>query len=142
MQDNRIAESLGYALVRSFRAINRETNRKVRPLGLSSEQAHILMVLWLEGPLKVGELQKLLGLSSGTLTGAIDRMEKAELVRRVADPHDGRAWRVEPAPMSKQKKRELEGAIEEIEEICFAVLSPAERKQLFGMLEKVTKALG
>ena len=53
MQDNRIAASLGYALVRTFRAINRETNRKVRPLGLSSEQAHILMVLWLEGPLKV-----------------------------------------------------------------------------------------
>ena len=138
MQD-KLRGSLGYALVRAFRAVNRETNRMVRPLGTSAEQAHILMVLWLEGPMKVGELQNILGLSSGTLTGAIDRMEKADLVRRVSDPNDGRSWVIEPASIGKRKK--LEATLEEIETSCFSALSQSERRQLFQLLEKVTESL-
>jgi DNA-binding MarR family transcriptional regulator len=139
MQDKRLATSLGYALVRAFRGVNRETNRRVRPYGVSAEQAHIMMVLWLEGPLKVGELQRILGLSSGTLTGAIDRMEDAELVRRAPDRDDGRSFRVEP--IANRKRRELEAVIEEIEESSFSALTAPERRHLFQLLEKVTRSL-
>ena len=142
MQDNRIASSLGYALVRAFRAVNRATNRAVRPLGMSAEQAHILLVLWFEGPLKIGELQRMLTLSSSTLTGAIDRMEKAGLVKRVPDPDDGRAWRVEPSPIDSRSRRNLEKVLGEMEEACFAGLTASERKQLFNLLEKVSSGVG
>jgi DNA-binding MarR family transcriptional regulator len=140
MQDNRLASSLGYALVRAFRAVNRATNRAVRPLGMSSEQAHILLVLWFEGPLKIGELQRMLTLSSSTLTGAIDRMEKAGLVKRVPDPEDGRAWRVEPAPIDSKSRRNLEKVLGEMEEACFSSLSASERKQLFNLLQRVSSS--
>src|SRR5688572_19792290 len=96
MQDKALKSALGYALVRAFRQVNRAHNRALKPLGISAEQAHILLVLWREGPLKVGELQKTLALSSPTLTGALDRMERSGLVRRVADPGDRRAFRIEP----------------------------------------------
>jgi DNA-binding MarR family transcriptional regulator len=142
MQDNRIASSLGYALVRAFRAVNRATNRAVRPLGMSAEQAHILLVLWFEGPLKIGELQRMLTLSSSTLTGAIDRMEKAGLVKRVPDPDDGRAWRVEPSPIDSRSRRNLEKVLGEMEEACFAGLTGTERKQLFNLLQKVSSGVG
>lgn len=141
MQDNRLDTSIGYALVRAFRAVNRVTNSAVRPLGISAEQAHILLVLWLEGPLKIGELQRILGLSSGTLTGAIDRMEQADLVRRVSDSEDGRSWRIEPAPAMSKRKKEIERTLEGIEDSCFRVLSKAEARQLFQLLEKVTASL-
>ena len=58
MQDNRLGDSLGYALVRLFRRVNRETGRALAPYKLSAEQAHILLVLWLDGPIKIGELAK------------------------------------------------------------------------------------
>jgi MarR family transcriptional regulator, organic hydroperoxide resistance regulator len=138
MQDNRLKRSLGYALVRAFRVVNRATNRAVRPLGMSAEQAHILLVLWFEGPLKIGELQKMLTLSSSTLTGAIDRMEKAGLVRRTPDPEDGRAWIIEPGAIDNKTRRQMESVLGEMEEQCFAPLSAAEKKQLFQLLEKIT----
>src|SRR5262249_7226068 len=67
MQDDRLARSVGWALVRAFRTVNRATGRVLQAYGLSAEQAHILVVLWFEGPKKVGELQRTLALSSGTL---------------------------------------------------------------------------
>ena len=136
MQDNRLRDSLGYALVRLFRVVNRATGRALSPYGLSSEQAHILLVLWIEGAMKVGELQRLLMLSSGTLTGAIDRMEQAGLVRRVPDPNDRRAFRVEPERFDTRRRRAIERTLEETEAGCFASLTSTERAELLRLMRK------
>jgi len=141
MQDKRLERSIGYSLVRVFRQVNRATNRALRRFGLSAEQAHILVVLWLEGPLKIGELQRLLMLSSPTLTGAIDRMERAGLVRRVDHPEDGRAWRVEPTGVDARTRRAIEAALSEIEVECFGALRQSERRELRRLLEKVSESL-
>lgn len=138
-RDPRLRGSLGYALVRAFRAVNRASNRALRPLGLSAEQAHILLVLWLEGAMRMTELQRIVMLSSGTLTGAIDRMERAGMVRRVADADDGRAWRVEPAAAGE--RRAIEGTLETVEESSFAALTATERRELRRLLDKVTASL-
>jgi DNA-binding MarR family transcriptional regulator len=140
MQGKQVQTSLGYALVRAFRTVNRESARALAAHNLSAEQAHILLVLWTEGPMKVGELQRMLSLGSGTLTGAIDRMEKAELVRRAPDPKDGRAFVIEPAPFDAKKKHKIELTLEGIERDCFAMLSARERSELFRLLTKVASA--
>ncbi len=137
MQDDRISSSLGHALVRAFRRVNRAHNRALKPLGLTAEQAHVLMVLWTEGPMKVGDLQRTLMLSSGTLTGAVDRMEKAGLVRRVPDPRDGRAFLVEPAAVDKKQRRAIERTIEDTEEETFASFDTKERRTLLALLERI-----
>jgi DNA-binding MarR family transcriptional regulator len=140
-RDPRLRRSLGYALVRAFRAVNRASNRALRPHGLSAEQAHILLVLWLEGAMRMSELQRIVMLSSGTLTGAIDRMERAGLVRRVPDPDDGRAWRVEPAAGEAAPRRTVEATLERIEGDCFAALTASERRELLRLLDKLTASL-
>ena len=140
-RDPRLRRSLGYALVRAFRGVNRASNRALRPLGLSAEQAHILIVLWLEGSMRMTDLQRIVMLSSPTLTGAIDRMERAGLVRRVADAGDGRAWRIEPIAGEDNSRRTIEGALEKIEEDCFSALSAAERRDLLRLLDKLTGSL-
>ena len=140
-KDPRLRRSLGYALVRAFRAVNRQSNRALRSHGLSAEQGHILLLLWLEGPMRMSELMRMLMLSSGTLSGAIDRMEKARLVRRVADPDDGRAWRVEPTPRGSAERRVIESALEGIEEECFGALGAAERRDLLRLLNKLSSSL-
>ncbi len=138
MQDDRIKSSLGYALVRAFRQVNRASSRALLPFELSAEQAHILLILWIEGPLKIGELQRVLSLSSGTLTGAIDRMHKAGLVRRVEDPKDGRAVRVEPAPFDTKRRRAIETALEATEAASFSRLTTRERQELLRLLTKIS----
>jgi len=139
MQGDRLARSVGYALVRAFRTVNRASGRALQDFGLSAEQAHILLVLWLEGPMKVGELQRVLALSSGTLTGALDRMDKAGLVRRSPDPDDGRAWRIEAAPFDPKKRRAIERRLEDMEEESFSCLTAKERAELLRLLTKVAE---
>ena len=87
--------------------------------------------------MKIGELQRTLSLGSGTLTGALDRMERASLVRRSADPNDRRSFVVEPAPFDAKRRKRIERTLEGIEQDSFAMLSARERAELFRLLTKV-----
>src|SRR5260221_11444961 len=87
---------ISHAIVKVFREQNRLHGRTVQSFGLSTEQAHLLLVLWTYGAMTLTELGREVALSSGTLSAAIQRMEEAGLVKRTSDPKDGRATRVEP----------------------------------------------
>lgn len=50
------------------------------------------------GPITAGELARLTGLDTGTLTTVIDRLERNGFARRRRDPHDRRKVIVEPLP--------------------------------------------
>jgi DNA-binding MarR family transcriptional regulator len=54
----------------------------------------VLMSLWQDDGLKVMELGRRAGLEPSTMTGLLDRMERAGLLTRKADPDDRRAQRV------------------------------------------------
>ena len=140
MQGNRLDSSLGNAMVRLFRLVNRVHNRGLKSTGLSAEQAHVLTVLWVLGPMTMGELQRHLALSSATLTGAIDRMEAQELVRRVPSTDDRRAYVLEPRASAK-KRAQIEAVLDDGEDICFGMLTAAERDQLLRLIGKCIAGL-
>jgi DNA-binding MarR family transcriptional regulator len=48
------------------------------------------------GPITAGELARRTGLTTGAITGVIDRLERAGFVRRAADPGDRRRVIIEP----------------------------------------------
>lgn len=50
------------------------------------------------GPMTAGELAQRTGLTTGAITGVIDRLEKAGFVRRAKDPGDRRRVVIEPFP--------------------------------------------
>jgi DNA-binding MarR family transcriptional regulator len=140
MQDERERGQLSNGLVRLFRLINRVHNRKVRDTGVSAEQAHILLMLHVEGPMTIGQLGKKLALSSGTLTGAIDRLEAQELVRRAPSPDDGRAFVLE-SRLPARKRAQIERLVDDGERQCFAALTPTERAELLRLVEKCIAGL-
>jgi DNA-binding MarR family transcriptional regulator len=140
MQDDRRSTSLSHATVRLFRLVNRSTNRAVADLDLSGEQAHVLLVLWELGPVTIGVLQKELALSSATLTGALDRMEKAELVRRVPSPTDRRVSLIE-ATVNAARRKKITAAVDGSEAACFAGLTAGERKDLLALMSKAIAAI-
>jgi DNA-binding MarR family transcriptional regulator len=55
-------------------------------------------ILLRTGPITAGELAERTGLTTGAVTGVIDRLEKAGLVRRAKDPDDRRRVIIEPFP--------------------------------------------
>lgn len=60
------------------------------PLGVTYPQYLVLMTLWREGDLAVGEIGAHLGLDSSTLTPLLKRLENAGLVARRRDTKDER----------------------------------------------------
>src|SRR5262245_30172375 len=140
MQDERLRSSLPNAIVTLFRQTNRIYNRKLQEIGISAEQAHVLLVLDVTGPVTIGQLQKHLALSSATLTGAIDRLEAQELVRRVPSPDDRRAFVVE-SRLPAKKKAQIEAVVEAGEKLCFSSLTATEKKEMLRLLNKCIAAL-
>lgn len=61
-----------------------------RDLGFSSTDHKYLGFFLQKGNLTAGELAKLSGLTTGAVTGLIDRFEKKKLVKRQFDPMDRR----------------------------------------------------
>jgi DNA-binding MarR family transcriptional regulator len=58
--------------------------------GMSASDSQFMHLLNLHGPLTPGRLAELSGLSTGTVTGVIDRLEGLGYVRRERDPDDRR----------------------------------------------------
>lgn len=119
-----------------FRVMARIYNRALKPFEISSVQAHILATLWMGGAMTIGELQALLMLGSSTLTGAIDRMERAGLVKRTPVAGDRRAFRLTPVDWPAKKREALLDTLVATEDECFAALSAAERRELSRLLTK------
>jgi DNA-binding MarR family transcriptional regulator len=59
-------------------------------VGLNSTDIGSLCLLLLHGPMPAGRLAELTGLTTGAVTGVLDRLEKANLARRELDPADRR----------------------------------------------------
>ncbi|USX49568.1 MULTISPECIES: MarR family winged helix-turn-helix transcriptional regulator [Lentzea] len=70
--------------------------RVAEQMGLSATDEKCLdLAMRADGPLTAGRIAELSGLSTGAVTGVIDRLERAGYVRRVRDPHDRRKVLVE-----------------------------------------------
>jgi DNA-binding MarR family transcriptional regulator len=74
-------------------------------LGLNVTDHKCADILSRTGPITAGELARRTGLTTGAITGIIDRLESAGFVRRVRDPRDRR--RVILEPMRKQLEQQI-----------------------------------
>jgi DNA-binding MarR family transcriptional regulator len=68
-------------------------------LGINSTDLECLDQIVLRGPLAAGALAEATGLTTGAITGVIDRLEKAGFARREQDPEDRRRVLVRTEPI-------------------------------------------
>jgi DNA-binding MarR family transcriptional regulator len=73
-------------------------NLAARRLGVNETDLHCLNIIQNSGGLTAGELAEAAGLTTGAVTGVIDRLEKAGFARRVPDPADRRRVKLEVTP--------------------------------------------
>jgi DNA-binding MarR family transcriptional regulator len=72
---------------------------------MTDTDMHVIDLLESHGDLTAGQLATLMGLTTGTFTAILNRLEKAELVQRERDPHDGRRVIVKLAADSGRKQK-------------------------------------
>jgi DNA-binding MarR family transcriptional regulator len=70
-------------------------NLAAERLGVNRTDLHCLNTIENAGGLTVGELARATGLTTGAVTGVIDRLERAGYAHRVPDPEDRRRVKVE-----------------------------------------------
>jgi DNA-binding MarR family transcriptional regulator len=72
-------------------------------VGIHPTDLECLDVLSWTGPATAGRLAQITGLTTGAITGVIDRLEKAGFVRREADPSDRRRVIVHVEEIAEQR---------------------------------------
>ncbi|WP_256719652.1 MarR family winged helix-turn-helix transcriptional regulator [Paenibacillus glucanolyticus] len=75
-------------------------------LGLYNNDFISIDILHEKGPITAGELSKLTGLTTGSVTALIDRLEKSGYVRRENDPKDRRKVIIVPLYEDKEEVSE------------------------------------
>jgi DNA-binding MarR family transcriptional regulator len=73
-------------------------NLAAERLGLNRTDLHAVNIIENSGGLTAGELAREAGLTTGAVTGVIDRLERAGYARRVPDPGDRRRVKLEVTP--------------------------------------------
>jgi DNA-binding MarR family transcriptional regulator len=102
--------------------------RVAEQMGLSGTDHKALdLAARAEGPLTAGRIAQLTGLSTGAVTGVIDRLERAGFVRRVRDTEDRRKVLVEILPMDEEKYAPLFASAMVATEKVLTRFSPQER---------------
>ena len=142
MSDEELRAEIGASVVRFIASVVLHNATVAQQIGLGSSDSQFLTLLDVHGPLTAGRLAELSGLTTGTVTGVVDRLEAAGFVRRERDPADRRRVVVTPRPEGKAR---LSEHYREHGEHLAAVLASRDAAQLRVLADffaEVTGAVG
>jgi DNA-binding MarR family transcriptional regulator len=102
-------------LLHEIRANQRATDTvdeaAAHAMGVNRTDSKCIDILDQHGRMSAGELARQSGLTTGAVTSVIDRLERLDYVRRVADPADRRRVLVELTPRLQRMIEELMGPL-------------------------------
>lgn len=107
---NPLDNNLGFQMVVAARSMKRALEIELNENGITSSQYAVLEMLWKHNGLSLTDLGKLLYFDNPTITGIINRMARAKLVRRMRDRNDRRVIKV----YLTQKGLELQSVVPKI----------------------------
>ena len=121
------------------RSLRRNYDRQLKSFSLTPCQFEVLMTLWSEDGIVLGELGRRVSRDGPTITGVVDRMEKKMLVKRKRASHDRRVVKVNLTAKGKNMQEQLSTTKKEIFERITHDLSLREINHLVTLLEKMMR---
>ena len=124
-------------LMKAHESLRRHAERHIHSLGIGFSDFAVLEVVLHKGPTPVNEIGSLVRLTSGSITAAVDRLEKKGLVERRNDPEDRRARVVH---LTEQGRKLISCAFADHEaamERATSALTPEERGEAADLLKKL-----
>jgi MarR family 2-MHQ and catechol resistance regulon transcriptional repressor len=128
---------LWLVLWKATRALEAVARHDVERLGICLSDFAVLEALLHKGPLPVNALGAKVLLTSGSMTAAVDRLERRRLVKRRADAEDRRARVVHLTARGERLIRAMFASHAQSMEVTVAVLSGRERATLVALLRKL-----
>jgi MarR family 2-MHQ and catechol resistance regulon transcriptional repressor len=124
-------------MARCHHAVSQIAERSVRDSGLGLTDFAALEALLHTGPLTITEIQSKVPLALGSMTAAVDRLEKKGLIFRTPSPQDRRSKILKLSPKGRAVVRSAFSRHAADLEAVMAVLDQREKRQLHGLLKKV-----
>jgi len=130
-------DNLGTMVADVSHLMRRAFDERARSSGLSRPQWRVLTMLRRHEGINQGGLAELVEVEPITLCRMVDRLQEAGLVERRADPADRRAWRLHLTDKARALLEEMRPMAFSLFDDAMTGLDPAERSDLFRMLERI-----
>jgi len=138
------AQEAFLGLLKTTDQLRRLAAERVEPFGVTMQQYNVLRILRGAGPeglptLEIGE--RMVEQAPG-ITRLLDRLEAKRLVSRERCPTDRRqvTCRIQPKGLTLLER--LDPVADEVDDALTTMLSPAELRQLIGLLDRVRARVG
>jgi MarR family 2-MHQ and catechol resistance regulon transcriptional repressor len=131
------APKLWIVLSKCHRTLGLLVEQSIAAAGLCLSDFMVLEALLHKGPLTITAIQAKVLLASGSMTAAVDRVEKKGLVVRKTTSTDRRARLLELTPEGRRTATALFEKHAQDLEALMSVLSDGEKQRLYTLLKKL-----
>ncbi|MGK5739987.1 MarR family winged helix-turn-helix transcriptional regulator [Micromonospora sp. URMC 103] len=128
---------ISYAIVRLTRIHRIRAAQLLRDVGLHPLQELLMMRLWESGPQRQVDLAAEFDTDSAVMTRTVQRLERAGYVRRVPDPGDRRATRVEPTPASLALRSRVEQVWADLERLTVGGMTDEQQRDVLAGMRRM-----
>jgi DNA-binding MarR family transcriptional regulator len=134
-------EELSDIIIEFYEKLSSWEQAVVRDSPITLPQMHTLEILGQQSPLRMKELAAKMGITTGTLTVNVDRLEKQGLVERIPHETDRRSILVALTEAGQELFREHHAHHLHLTRELQAALTPEESEMFRAILTKLTQAL-
>jgi DNA-binding MarR family transcriptional regulator len=124
-----------FLLAKAYQRAHSAFKQKLAPFGITPVQHLILAVLAEEEFLSPAEISDRIAMDGATLSGVLDRMTEAGLIKKEENPEDRRSIRVSLTPRAKRMREDLADQRRAINEELTSRFSLEERLLLKRLLK-------
>jgi DNA-binding MarR family transcriptional regulator len=109
-----VESSLGYFLSTARNVLATRMDRAVAPLGLTSSQIGVILLLWFERARTPNEMSRVLSYDTGSMTRMLDRLEKKGFLARQRSVADRRVVELTLTPLGRDAAQQLPDLISQV----------------------------
>jgi DNA-binding MarR family transcriptional regulator len=115
--------------------------RRIGQHGVNTGQFPVLLMLWEQDGVTQASLVDKLAVEQPTMAGTLQRMERAGLIKRVADPNDRRQARIHLTRKGRTLEEALVAGAKETNAIALAGFTAAESAQFVKLARRMIQNL-
>ena len=133
-----IEESIGFLMSKCHRKAFQMLKQRLEPYGITPPQFAVMSFLWQrEEVINQNQLGDLMGTDNATLSGIIDRLEKAGYVKREKNMKDRRSYNLVLTEAGEKIRQELEPIVRDHNKNLTKPLEEEELLTLVRLLKKL-----
>jgi len=133
-------DRFSHAIIRFYEALFSWEQSVAKSSGLSPQRHHTIDIVGHTGPIRMKPLARKLGVTTGTLTAMVQRLERSGYLIRERDPRDHRGFNIALTPKGRQVHQEHHGHHLALTRDILNRLSRDQASAFAGILEQIPTA--